>query len=171
MRPNTTRKRSTSTRIILTTLFVAGLAVAAVPAITSGQSSGVRTITVQEKVGRIKMDDLAPRSKGNRISQGDRLVTTQTLFSAPGKRSGTLYTDCTGVGPTKALFAGARLLCTISYGFADGQVIAAGATSLQRSSRLAIVGGTGVYEGASGSVEPTRPAKGFDSADVLRIAD
>lgn len=114
------------------------------------------------------MDDLAPRSK-RRVSQGDRLVTTQGLFSAPRTRTGTLYTDCTGVGPSKALFAGAKLLCTVTYGLADGQVIAAGAISLGRPSRLAIVGGTGAYEGASGSVRPVRPARGFDSADALRL--
>ncbi len=89
----------------------------------------------------------------------------------PGRRSGTLYTDCTGVGSTKALFAGAQVLCTVTYRFADGQIVAAGATTLGPRFRLAIVGRTGAYEAAGGSVASARPAKGFDSADVLRLAD
>lgn len=165
------RTRSARSRALLPALVVAAGTAAAIPAITSGQSPGERTITVQEKVSRIELDDLAPRTGRNRVSQGDRLVTTQALFSSPGSRAGTLYTDCTGVGQSKPLFGGAKLLCTTTYELSDGQIVAAGAIRLGRPPRLAITGGTGAYEGASGSVEPVKPARGFDSADVLRLTD
>lgn len=155
-------------------IAVAGVAAAvaaavAVPALTTAQSPEARTITVQEKNVRVAMDDVAPKSTRNRVSLGDRLITRQSLFDAGNRATGTLYTDCTGVGPTKALFGGARLLCTITYTFADGQLTAAGVAALNGKAPVAIVGGTGAYANAHGTVQTTKPAKGYESADIITI--
>ena len=141
-------------------------AAVAVPGLTSAQA-GPSTTTVNVKVQAIAKDDLAPRSRA-RVSLGDRLVTRQSLFDGAGKRVGTLHTDCTGTGPTRPL-PGATLLCTTSYAFSGGQIVAAGMFKLDGSGELVIVGGTGVYAGARGSVKSGPPARGYDSADVITI--
>ena len=149
-----------------TVAAVASVAVA-LPALTAAQTSAEqRTITVQEKVVDIAKDDVAPKSR-SKVSLGDRLITRQALFDANKKRLGTLFTDCSGVGPTKPIF-GATLQCLVTYRFADGQIMAAGTTRLTDGEPIALIGGTGAYAGARGSVR-TKPAKGFDSADEITI--
>lgn len=159
-------------RLKPTSLIAAGAAAAlsaaiAVPALTSAQSPTARTITVNEKVKGIVKHDLAPKSR-TRVSLGDRLVTRQSLFDDGRKQVGMLYTDCTGVGPTRPIFR-ATLLCTAAYTFADGQIVAAGRFSLDGDGELAITGGTGAYAGARGSIRSAQPAQGFDSTDVIAI--
>ncbi|CAA9504445.1 MAG: hypothetical protein AVDCRST_MAG67-2233 [uncultured Solirubrobacteraceae bacterium] len=160
-------------------LIAAGAAVAvsagvAVPALTSAQSTGAaRKITVNLKVQSVVMDDVAPKSKrgpAGGVSLGDRLITRQSMFDpASRKRVGTLYTDCTGVGPTKR-FPAVTLLCRVSYTFANGQIVAAGSFKLDDAdAEVPIVGGTGAYAGASGSFKSAQPATGFDSTDVITI--
>lgn len=156
-------------------LIAAGAAVAlsaaiAVPALTSAQSTADRTITANEKVQAVTKDDLAPKSR-TRVSLGDRLLSRQSMFDSTGKRTGTLYTDCAGVGPTRRLQGrtSVALLCTAAYTFSDGQILTGGRFSLDGKGVLAITGGTGAYTGARGSVRSARPAKGFDSTDVITI--
>lgn len=143
----------------------------AVPALTNAQSAAGTTITVQEKLQGLAMDDVAPKSKSGpgSVSLGDRLTTRQALFDASKRRLGTLYTDCTGVGPTKS-FDKATLLCTTTYALAGGQIVAAGHVKLDGSTGgLPIVAGTGQYAGARGTVTTGKPAKGYDSSDTITI--
>jgi len=160
--------RLTRTHIVTAGSAVALSSVVAVPALTSAQSAPGTTITVQEKVRTVVSDDVAPKSKTGRVSVGDRLITRQSLFGPDRKPTGTLFTDCTGVGPTKG-FSAATLLCTVTYKFAKGQLVASGVLKLDGSARVPIVGGSGAYAGAQGTVRSSRPAKGFDSADVITI--
>ncbi|MDQ6777619.1 MAG: hypothetical protein M3071_15715 [Actinomycetota bacterium] len=154
-------------------LIIVGVAAAlasavAVPAFTTAQTSGgARRITVQEKVVDVVKDDLPPKSE-SKVSLGDRLITRQSLFDANKKALGTLYTDCSGVGPTKPLFD-ATLECSATYRFNDGQVVTSGATRLSRGEPIPVTGGTGAYAGARGTVHTTQPATGFDSADLITI--
>jgi len=122
------------TSAIAAAAAVALSAAIAVPTLTSAQAPNARTITLQERIQTAVGDDVAPKSKrgpimspNGRVSAGDRLVTRQGVFDSAGKRIGLLYTDCTGVGPTKPLFQGARLLCTVTYKLPDGEIVAAGA--------------------------------------------
>jgi len=163
------------TSAIAAAAAVALSAAIAVPALTSAQAPNARTITLQERIQTAVGDDVAPKSKrgpimspNGRVSAGDRLVTRQGVFDSAGKRIGLLYTDCTGVGPTKPLFQGARLLCTVTYKLPDGEIVAAGALSLT-GFEIPIVGGSGAYAGAEGTVKTIKPAKGYDSADVITI--
>jgi len=161
--------RLTRTHIVTAGSAVALSSVVAVPALTSAQSAPGTTITVQEKVRTVVSDDVAPKSKTGRVSVGDRLITRQSLFGPGKKPTGTLFTECTGVGPTKG-FSAATLLCTVTYKFAKGQIVASGVFKLDdNSARVPIVGGSGAYAGAQGTVRSSRPAKGFDSADIITI--
>ncbi len=160
---------SNRNRIVAIGIATALAGAAAVPALTTAQSPTARTITVQEANVQVAMDDVAPKSRGNRVSLGDRLTTRQSLFNASKARIGTLYTDCTSVGPTAQIFNGALLLCTLSYRFADGQISASGVFSLTKSIPVPITGGTGAYAGAEGTIAPAKPLKGYDSADLITI--
>lgn len=147
-------------------------AVIAVPALTNAQSPAARTITVNLKLQNVAMDDVAPKSKrgpSGGVSLGDRLITRQAMFDGARKRIGTLYTDCTGVGPTKP-FPALTLLCTASYRFADGQIVVAGATRLDdNDAGVPIASGDDAYAAARGSVKTAKPAKGYDSTDIITI--
>lgn len=155
------------TPLLLAPAAVAALAAAvALPSLGTGQTAG-RDITVRERPLAIQTVDAPPRTAGERIGAGDRLVTRQALFSDGGARLGTLFTDCVGVGPTAPFFK-ATLLCTVTYRFRDGSVVATGAGRLQPGTRLAIVGGSGAYRSATGEVELTTPI-GEESVDVLHL--
>lgn len=155
-------------------LAAAGAAVAlsvaiTVPALTSAQTPAASTITVQEKVQTVVQDDVSPKSKTHKVSVGDRLVTVQSLFDASKKRIGTLYTDCTSVGPTKP-FPHLKVSCSATYSLPAGQVLASGVTRLDGPGGLTIVGGSGAYTGAHGTVAFAQAAPGYDTADTITIA-
>ena len=149
---------------------VALAAVIAVPALTTAQAPVGTTITVQEKVQTVVQDDVAPKSRRGRVSAGDRLITRQSLFDADKRRLGTLYTDCTSVGPAGS-FPRLMVLCTATYKFGDGQVVAVGATRFDDAvPEFPIVGGTGAYRGARGTVKMVKPMHGYDGADAITIS-
>jgi hypothetical protein len=156
-------------RLVAAGAAVALSAVIAVPALTSAQTPAATTITVQEKVQNVIQDDISPKSKTRKVSAGDRLVTIQSLFDANKKRIGTLYTDCTSVGPTKP-FPHLTLFCQATYRLPAGDVIASGVSKLDGPGGLTIVGGSGAYAGAHGTIAFAKGAKGYDTADVITIA-
>ncbi|HEV2057817.1 MAG TPA: dirigent protein [Solirubrobacteraceae bacterium] len=141
----------------------------AVPALTTAQTPAATVITVQEKVQTVVQDDVPPKAKRHSVSAGDRLITRQSLFNADERRIGTLYTDCTSVSAT-ATFPRLTLLCTVTYKLGHEQIVAVGTARFNDdASELPIVGGTGAYAGARGTIKMTKPMKGYDSADVITI--
>jgi hypothetical protein len=82
-------------------------------------------------------------------SLGDTFALTSTLWTTSGKRAGTLRATCT---VTEGGRVGAST-CYGTFGLKAGQL--AGIATIRgdgRIARIAIVGGTGDYEGARGSV-------------------
>jgi hypothetical protein len=150
------------------------VAAVALPVLSHAQAPGTAasptTITFQETAPKVVITDVPPRSKnGDTASQGDKLVTYGALFDTAHHRLGTISGDCTAVGPSKAIFRVA-LLCTVTYKVAGGQIVAAGNFALSGDATLPIVGGSGAYAGARGTVTSTvKPAKGFDDADVITL--
>ena len=158
-----------SVRPVLPAVALAVIAAGIVlPAISSNAQSGSRDITLREKVKSVKIDHVKSRSKGQRLSQGDRVTTRQTLFDASNKRIGTLYTDCVNLGATASLFK-ATLQCTATYRLGDGQIVIAGIAALRPGQHVPIVGGTGAYRGATGEAETAAPVKGYDTVDILHL--
>jgi hypothetical protein len=162
-------------RSLLAASAAAAVTAVAIPVVTAAQSPAgatSETITFQEDVPRIALDDLAPRAKKGTetISQGDRLITHGGLFDAGRHRLGTISAACTGVGASKPIFA-VQLLCTVTYDVTGrGQVVAAGHFSLDGKGTLPVVGGSGDFAGVRGTVtSAAKPEKGFDDADVLSL--
>jgi hypothetical protein len=103
------------------------------------------TLTVEE--GDFKVNDVAPRATSEEdISSGDSFVFTGAVS---GDREGKLLGACevADVGePT----------CQVTYTFDDGDVTGAGIPDFSQqaeSFQIAVTGGTGAYDGASGQVD------------------
>jgi hypothetical protein len=161
---------SASIRPLVAAGATAVTATIAVPALTTAQSTTAREIVVREKVQSLTFVQHSSRTKGDRRVMGDRVLIRQALFDADSKRIGTLYTDCVNVGGPARVFA-ATLQCTASYRFADGQFSTVGAIRLGGAlgSSATPIAGSGAYRGQRGEVASTKPVKGYDSVDVLRI--
>jgi hypothetical protein len=159
-----------SMQISVVAATAAALAAAiAVPVLTQAQTTPAPTaITFQESPPKVAILHATKAGHGDTVAHGDRLVTSGGLYDAAHHRLGTIGTDCTVEGATKPVFK-AALLCTVSYDTAQGQIVAAGKYVLDGSAKLPIVGGSGSYTGARGTVSPGTVAKGFDDADLITL--
>ena len=161
--------RSIPTRPVVAAALVALGVGAAVPALIHAKPPATKRIVFQEPRPQVTFDDVEPKSdSGDVLSQGDRVVTSGLLYTASHKKVGTIGTHCAGVGATQPLF-NAQLLCTVTYRVAGGQIVASGFYKLDGSQTMPIVGGSGKYSGAHGTLSAGKPASGFDSADVLTL--
>ena len=137
----------------------AALAAAAVFAGAPHAQSAPRVLLVKE-VGQpaIVLDDIGPKGmRTGKLSLGDRLVISQ-----PVTRDGTKGT-LTGVVTvsTAGRVAAPRAHGSVSavYRFLDGDLYLEGVTNFRDDSgSAAVVGGTGVYAGARGTLESTKDA-------------
>lgn len=131
---------------------VAALGIAAlIPSV--GQSQGERTITLTSHTQSVKVVDLPPRGKA---SAGDVLVSITRLQDADGKRVGTGHLSC-GVTQGARTIEGATYQCVGTHKLRDGTITYAGVARLgsARVIRIAVTGGTGAYDGASGELVNT----------------
>jgi hypothetical protein len=147
----------------LTVLVIAVVAVTAALVLSAGGSAQTvsdRTFTFFEDASHEtgRMIDEAPKSpspnpdsKRFRLSAGDRLVRiTPILDKKGGKRIGTEYADVTVVKGNS--FGNATYLGQATIQFDDGQIAAAVAFKPAKTNSFPVVGGTGAYAGARGSV-------------------
>lgn len=151
----------------------AGTAGIAVIASSGSAQAGARTftLTAREKGGAFAVVDNPPRSrvKGERarISPGDLFVFNQPLFDSARKAVGRLHVSCTatrgGADIERATFA-----CAGGYGLAGGSIEVATVTKLAGTTKIAVTGGTGKYEGARGSATSVESGKGT-SAETVKL--
>jgi hypothetical protein len=144
---------------ILTLAAAAAVAIAvAVAATGSAQTTGGRTVTLFENIARERstLVDNAPKSPSKnpesrrfRLSAGDELVNrTPILDHKGGARIGTSYAHAVVVNGRS--FGNASLQANIVLALRDGTIALAGIVGATQRP-LAVVGGTGAYEGARGS--------------------
>lgn len=140
-------------------LIVALAASAALCAALAGTGSadhpGSQTLTFVERnnQGVFEFVDHRPRSRKRgepSVSSGDMLLISNALYNAANtRREGRLFAKCTAVlGARK--FERAAFLCELTARLSNGTLVA----SLQFKGNAtggAVIGGTGAYEGASGS--------------------
>jgi hypothetical protein len=144
-------------------LLVPAAAVTAALVLSAGgsaQAPGERTFTFFEDASREtgKVIDEAPKSPSKnpgsrrfRLSVGDRLVRMNPILDRRGgTRIGTLYTDVTVVKGNG--FENATYLGQAVAKLRGGQVDVAIAFKPARTNTFAVIGGTGAYQGARGSV-------------------
>jgi hypothetical protein len=153
----------------LAAAVVVGLAAAAaIPSLSTAESSGGRDVTVREKVRAVHFVRQSGATKGDRLATGDRVLTHQLLFDANDRPIGSLFTDCVNVGSAARVF-GATLQCTASYRLAGGQLVATGVARLGSPRASAPLVGSGTYRGVRGEVSAGRPARGYATVDVLHV--
>ncbi len=153
----------------LATVAVAATVVAGI--LTTGgaaQVPGERTFKIIEGSGStFKFIDNAPKARNPRnprLSVGDAYVFSSPLFNEANKRIGTLHVFCAVTRGGK--FARARSQCNATYVLRDGTLAASGVVRGDQLPTIAVVGGTGAYEGARGSVTDRRLPRGRTEATV-----
>jgi len=158
-----------ATLFAIAALAVIVVAVASVSARSSGASG--RTIRLVERGGTSVEIDNPP--KGNRtrrrISVGDSSAGVVKLFDHAGKAAGMLHLACVAtVGGTDA---SSEFQCTGSIRLAKGTLALSalgGLSSKADAKHIAVVGGTGSYEGASGSMSSSTSTAGA-TEDVIHL--
>jgi hypothetical protein len=139
-------------------LLAAGLAAAAIATVVvvtaNAAPSGGRTFKLVEKDTSFHFTDVAPLAKkgpgGGIPSAGDSFQFGATLWTPAGKRQGNLYVVCVAITGGKAGLAH----CTGTFKLPGGTLEGAAVTSFSSDAadHIAIVGGTGAYEGARGTI-------------------
>jgi hypothetical protein len=161
--------RISSLRIAAATVAAGAAAIAVLAAgglATAGAVTQPQILTFQEPRPSLVEDDIPPRSK-KKLSLGDRLAISGALESADHQRLGTFGGVCTVIGAGRS-FVSTPLLCHAVYRLPTGQIEAMGSMTLSRTN-LAVIGGTGAFAGAHGTVTPGKVEKGFDDADQVTI--
>jgi hypothetical protein len=131
-------------RITFVVVAAVALAAAAVAYSASGSGSAPRTIKATLiYTGLTPVDS----DHNEKPSIGDVSVVPGLFVDAAGKRMGRVYASCMQVNA-----GGTEYNCTDYVHFTGGDILTAGRFSpLEKTSRSAIVGGTGVYAGARGT--------------------
>jgi hypothetical protein len=136
----------------------------------AGGSSTGRSLTfhlVEKGVGFHYVDVPPTATERNQISsQGDMFVIASDLYTAAGKRAGSLDAYCT-------VTRGGRdetSVCTGTFRLAGGQLDAMVTMRGQGNvSRIPIIGGSGVYRGATGEIVSAGSQNSNISHDVVHI--
>jgi hypothetical protein len=175
----TTRKEVCMSRrlaVRLAPLLALAAGIAAIAASTGGaQTPTGRTITLVEKDqgGTFAFVDNAPKARNPRSvrpSAGDQLVFTTSVFDALGTtRQGAVTVTCTFARPARDIER-APVFCSGVYALKDGTIVASGIVDGVANAsvdRLAIVGGTGAYVGARGTLTTTDTKAG--SNDTIEL--
>ncbi len=156
-------------RLGVLAVVVLAAVVAAAVAVAQGRAgqSGVQTITLitRDASSSFNFVDNRPLQgdpEEEPPTAGDFFVISQSLFTRDGRRAGTLGAQCVFVTGGNG-----RLECTGSYGLRGGSIFVQAAFVGDRQPRIAVTGGTGAYEGVSGSVL-SRETRG-STIDTVRL--
>ncbi len=149
--------------------------VVGVVAVTAGHagSPGDRTIRLVEKGGSFTFVDNAPTGNAHSklISAGDFSAGRVELDNDAGKQVGSLNIVCVATVSGEEVHA--RFQCNGTVNLADGTLAISALDERhadQDVSHISVVGGTGAYEGARGSVVQTpRPNAGNITDDVIHL--
>ncbi len=156
-------------KLLIPVLAVAALIGATVP--FAGAASQSRTITMHllEKDLTFGYQDNPPKGAPfEKVSAGDAIEFTSALLTPNGKRAGTLRAHCVFV--TGGTGDSAASICQGTFGFKGGTL------ELQTTQRgdakvthIAIIGGTGAYEGASGQVTSVSGSGNKPNRDTVHV--
>jgi hypothetical protein len=134
--------------VFLAVLFAAAFAVAHSSAAPAGQTL---TFTAHDEPGNFALDDLGAKSTQG-PDLGDVLAFTQTLAAA-GETVGAVHLAAIGVDHRRHLTQ-----ATGTVVLRHGSIAVAGVVPQSHLFTLAVVGGTGAYAGARGTLTVRTPA-------------
>jgi hypothetical protein len=144
-------------RITLAVASTGAAALAAAVFAAAPHAQSAPTVLVLEEAGRtaIALDDIGPKGmRQNQFSLGDRLVLSRAVMR--GDTKGTLTATATVSTPGRRPGPKSHAAVTATFHFPDGDLYVDGVTNFSDDSGSgAVVGGTGVYAGARGTLEST----------------
>ena len=145
-------------RLAMATLALLGAAVTVALVATPGRAQEAGVTYVIKPIGneRLAFSDVKPKGfRHNRFSLGDQLFLT-TKIERDGKVAGTSQATITVTDPGPLKGDRAHGVVSAVYHLADGDIYSAGTVRFDDSDtgEGAVVGGTGAYAGARGTVEP-----------------
>jgi hypothetical protein len=154
--------------VVLGAVAVAVGTAGAITATGGAQEGGGETIELISKGGSFRFIDERPAARSEEdASAGDQFILSVPLSTAGGKRVGVLDAQCTFTKPGKNI----RGLCEGAYSLPKGQIFIAARLS-NNDARGAVVGGTGAYVGARGTVSSIdRPGEknGDPSDETIKL--
>ncbi len=162
-------------RVQLLLITAVAATVVGVVAVTAGHggSPAEQTIRLVEKGGSFTFVDNAPTGNAysKLISAGDFSAGRVQLDNDAGKQVGSLNIVCVATVSGEEVHA--RFQCNGTVNLADGTLAISALDERhadQDVSHISVVGGTGAYEGARGSVVQTpRPNAGNITDDVIHL--
>ncbi len=139
--------------VLISAAVVATVVAGIVTSSGGAQEPGERTFKIIEgSGGTFGFVDNAPKvrtPRRPRLSAGDAFVFTTPLFTEANRRTGTLHVNCVVTrGGTERRAASQ---CNGTFALRDG-TLAASALLEGDDAVISVVGGTGAYEGARGSI-------------------
>ena len=142
-----TRLASASALLVLVAVVLMPTASAASKTATAAKGKSVTLHLVRKDVGFNFIDNPPRQGFNSPPLIGDQFAFTSNLFSTSGARSGTFDATCMvtrgGVNVRQACFG--------FYSLKGGQISGMALATNSNTTNVAIVGGTGVYEGVTGS--------------------
>ena len=132
---------------------VAVAAAVALPVAVVGAQSSPRQITFTSNGEKVHFDDVGPKTMTRGIvSPGDR-ITSVAALRIDGKKVGTRHTSAVVTNQTPRAFSRVTAVENGVAHLADGDLFYVGfVDAAHGGDREIIVGGTGAYAGATGSV-------------------
>jgi hypothetical protein len=147
--------------LIAAAAVTAALAVA-VPAATHAQAPGARTFKLVELNKGSKTTFVDNGRKG--AGAGDVVNLVMPVVDDTGAKAGTLTGTCTMSGTPKS--DEPPMTCQAVYALSGGDLVVAGRIG-PGPDHIAVVGGTGTYAGARGTIDSTDDATG--THDVVTL--
>ena len=123
-----------------------------------GASSGVASLRFYERSGATHVIDNAP--KGKQAGRGDLVLYANPIFDRQGTQVGTDHGVCIVLGTGQSQ-------CDSTLALPKGQIVTHGLQGAKSGFDLAVIGGTGAYSGARGTMT-MRPIK--DGGSTLLIS-
>ena len=160
-------------RIVLVAALAASATSVVLVANGSGQTTGARTLTFFEPTtgSTFQFVDLPPKStKTNPLSIGDEVIFSNPILNGRGgARVGTAHAEGTfvqGHSPSNGLILGRGV-----FKLRNGELVVQGlfrSSDKAHTDTVAVIGGTGAYEGARGQFTSRTNADG-SSQDTVQL--
>ena len=145
--------------------FAAAGTVAAIAATNgSAQAPEGRTLTFQEMT-RNSTFTAAQHGRKKQLKIGDHIVLGLPLYDDAGAKQGVARATCSITG--KPSNGQLPMMCSGVFALPDGDIAVVGRVVSPGVNRLAVVGGTGAYAGARGTLTSTDTPSG--ATDVLNL--
>jgi Dirigent-like protein len=154
-----------SRRTIAVSLAAAGTVAAIAATNGSAQAPEGRTLTFYEQAKNSTFTLAQHKPKQQQPKIGDHIVLGLPLYDEAGAKQGVARATCSITGrPGNGQLP---MVCSGVFALPDGDIAVLGRVVSPGVNRLAVVGGTGAYAGARGTLTSTDTSSG--ATDVLNL--